>query len=42
LSRLLHIFCIWEKIIDKVLGVGKQLFDIPFLYALVFGYQPAS
>ncbi|KAL5681700.1 hypothetical protein ACJX0J_008085, partial [Zea mays] len=20
-----------------VLGVGKQLFDIPFLYALVFG-----
>jgi uncharacterized membrane protein len=25
-----------QKIVDKVLGVGKQLLDISFLYALLF------
>ena len=31
-TYLLHM----GKIVDKVLGVGKQLFDIPFSYALIF------
>lgn len=30
-----------QKIVDKVLGVGKQLLDISFSYAL-FCYQPAN
>jgi hypothetical protein len=31
-TYLLHM----GKIVDKVLGVGKQLFDIPFSYAIIF------